>query len=311
LPNDALLSGYEEASSRRGTRALMHDRFVRKWIQLRVNAWLRHRVVDETVTSEFLRTIDVQDCPITGLTLTHGTGQPTDWSVDRLNNEGAYAPGNLVVMSSLANKAKGRKTFAEVWACRSGDASALTPSQWSKMAALMVFPCHIAQTHLPLVPYPLLPPPGVPLAFEQTLQWTLANQCYGGPKAVIGRLKDACATPQRQKLFHQLVQKVRRKSEKLSHFPEVWLNAALWSAFEHFVKSMDDPEFRRMRVLLGTAESNWKCEFVVAWQLDCRGYVPGYSPPDSAALSAGLDRGCDEASYDEVSRVLEAMEPVA
>jgi hypothetical protein len=309
LPNDALLAGYEESSSRRTSRLLTHDRFVRKWLQLRVSAWLRHRVVDEGVTPEYLRKIDAPTCPVTVATLTHGTGDTSDWSVDRINNEGAYAPGNLAVMSSKANQAKGRKSFAQVLALAAGadEAEGLTNIQWARMAAVMVVPCHLAQGQMPLIPYPLRPLPQVPLAFDQSLQWVLVNQCYGGGKTIIGKLKDACRAG-RQKEFHQLVQKVRRKSEKLGQgWTDVWLNEALWLSFEKFIRTMDEGEFQRFSNLLSPAKAPDGSELIEAWQLDCRGYMPGYTPPDDATVAQGVELGVEEAADDDVSRALEAM----
>jgi len=36
--------------------------------------------------------------------LTHSTGADTDWSADRVNNDGAYADGNLIVMRAFARQ---------------------------------------------------------------------------------------------------------------------------------------------------------------------------------------------------------------
>lgn len=282
LPNDALLSGYEEAASRRCGKPLAHDRFIRKWLQLRVGAWLRHRVVSEDVTPAYLRSIDRDVCPVTCLKLTHATGTPSDWSVDRINNDGAYAPGNLAVLSSLANKAKGRKSFSEVLeaAAHTSLVDGLETVQWKRLAALMSVPCHLGTGTLPLMPYPLKPLVGVPLSFEQSLQWTLVNQCYGGPKAVVGKLKDACSSLAKQKTFHQLVQKVRRKSERLVHWPDVWLNDSLWVVFERFVRTMTDAEVDRFHDLISPKHSISGSDLVGGWLLDYRGYVPGYAPPE-------------------------------
>jgi len=313
LLNDALVAGYAEARLRRNRKPAVADRFVRKWLQLRVNAWLRHRVVDETVTPDYLRRIDAKHCYVMGTPLTHGTGAPTDWSVDRLNNEGAYAPGNLVVISTGANKAKGRKTFAAVLSLVDApeqDTSELTSEQWSRLAALMAVPCNITKTHLPLLPYPLIPPVGVPLAFEQNLQWTLVSQCKGGPKTVIGRMKAACDTPQRKIQFHQLIQKVRRKSEKLAVYVDVWLNPTLWATFEDFVVLMSPAELQRFQALLTPANAKWDPKLLDAWQLDCGGYMPSFQPPTEARVVQGIGRGCDEAAGDSVARALDERGPL-
>ena len=75
--------------------------------KLRLGAWLRGRAFEGTqVNPAFLRRIDVAVCPVTRELLTHGTGELSDASVDRVFNDAAYAAGNLAVMSTRANRAK-------------------------------------------------------------------------------------------------------------------------------------------------------------------------------------------------------------
>lgn len=110
-----LADGYHFGLEKRGrSRPKEADRYVRKWLQLRRNAWRRQRLFDESVTPEYIRRIDVPYCPITRERLTYSTGEGSDWSVDRLVNDGGYARGNLVVMSTKANKAKDSLTTREI-----------------------------------------------------------------------------------------------------------------------------------------------------------------------------------------------------
>lgn len=82
-------------------------RYERKIIQTRMSACRRNIGFDvQHVTADFLRQIDVEFCPITRDRLTHSTGYGSDWSVDRIDNSFGYVPGNLVIMSTLANKQK-------------------------------------------------------------------------------------------------------------------------------------------------------------------------------------------------------------
>ena len=110
-----LADGFRAGTEKRGrARPKEADRYVRKWLQLRRNAWRRERIFDAGVTPEFIRRIDVPYCPITRERLTYSTGEETDWSVDRLVNDGGYARGNLVVMSTRANKAKDSTTTRDI-----------------------------------------------------------------------------------------------------------------------------------------------------------------------------------------------------
>ncbi|RKT20435.1 hypothetical protein B0G69_3731 [Paraburkholderia sp. RAU2J] len=109
-----VLEGHAEGKARFGTKTKRPTRFERKWLQLRQNALRREKVVDEAITPGFIEFIDYPTCPVTLVELTHSTGEDTDWSVDRVNNDGAYADGNLIVMSVRANKAKGNKSLRDI-----------------------------------------------------------------------------------------------------------------------------------------------------------------------------------------------------
>ncbi|MEP7099573.1 MAG: hypothetical protein ABI781_03635, partial [Burkholderiales bacterium] len=90
-----------------GTRTLAATRHVRKWLQLRLHAWLRGRSVELVqVTPNYLQQIDASHCPITRVALSSATMEGTDASVDRVRNDAGYAAGNLAVMSTKANHAK-------------------------------------------------------------------------------------------------------------------------------------------------------------------------------------------------------------
>jgi len=90
-----------------GTRTLAATRHVRKWLQLRLHAWLRGRSVELVqVTPNYLQQIDASHCPITRVALSSATLEGSDASIDRVRNDAGYAAGNLAVMSTKANHAK-------------------------------------------------------------------------------------------------------------------------------------------------------------------------------------------------------------
>ena len=69
-------------------------------------------------------------CPVFGIELTRGNGQqdPSAFSLDRVDNSRGYVPGNVVVMSYLANRLKNDGTAAQhariaQWMREQGDAS--------------------------------------------------------------------------------------------------------------------------------------------------------------------------------------------
>ena len=79
-----------------GTRTLLPTRHVRKWLQLRLHAWLRGRGVELLqVTPNHLQQIEASHCPITRMALSTATLEASDASVDRVRNDAGYAAGNL------------------------------------------------------------------------------------------------------------------------------------------------------------------------------------------------------------------------
>jgi hypothetical protein len=136
---DGLLSGYQHGMSRFSGKRPVSNRFIRKWLQIRAGAWRRNRVVDLDVTPEYLERIDNELCPVSGVLLTHATGEPTDWSIDRLNNDGAYAKTNLLVMSTRVNLAKGNMGWERLMelglelATDHRNATGLSAMEWRKL----------------------------------------------------------------------------------------------------------------------------------------------------------------------------------
>jgi hypothetical protein len=156
-----LLTGY--AAGREHFLVAQHrpDRFVSKWLQLRVNAFKRRRILSADVDPAYLKRIDCETCPITLMTLTHSALCDSDWSVDRINNDGAYAPGNLVVMSVRANRAKGAKDHGDVVLLASQTAHGqteqaerknLSKREWERLRCVMVGAADVSDAAPTLTP---------------------------------------------------------------------------------------------------------------------------------------------------------------
>ncbi|HZT56116.1 MAG TPA: hypothetical protein VFA35_07820, partial [Burkholderiaceae bacterium] len=125
-----------------GTRTLAATRHVRKWLQLRLHAWLRGRSVELVqVTPNYLQQIDASHCPITRVALSSATLEASDASVDRVRNDAGYAAGNLAVMSTKANHAKAafglrdaQRFVQQIEAEQLPGLGGLTAAQWSRVA---------------------------------------------------------------------------------------------------------------------------------------------------------------------------------
>ncbi len=140
-----VIEGHTAGNAHFGSKRKHPTRFERKWLQLRQNALRRGRVVHEAVTPEYIEFIDYPTCPVTLVELTHGTGKDTDWSVDRVNNDGAYADGNLIVMSVRANKHKGSKSLADITdlVAEGKSLPGLSDIETVRLRCLMEGPCGI------------------------------------------------------------------------------------------------------------------------------------------------------------------------
>ena len=109
-----LQSGLLAGQAAFGARTLAATRHVRKWLQLRLHAWLRGRSVELVqVTPNYLQQIDVSHCPITRMRSSSATLSVSDASIDRVRNDAGYAAGNLAVMSTRANHAKAACGFRD------------------------------------------------------------------------------------------------------------------------------------------------------------------------------------------------------
>lgn len=78
----------------------------------------KSRGIEFAITEDDVRAVFPTDwvCPVLGVTMRHGKGKLTDASptLDRINPEWGYVPGNIAVMSYRANRAKGAMSAEEL-----------------------------------------------------------------------------------------------------------------------------------------------------------------------------------------------------
>lgn len=262
-------------------RAHPADRHERKWLQLRLQAHRRDRIFDAAITPEWLRRIDVGHCPVTRRPLTHALREPTDWSIDRVNNDGAYAPANLAVMSTLVNQAKGNRGFDAVLALARADAGTdgLQPVEWLRLAGLMVGPCFATRpAQAPTLPLVALVPRGLALTAMQQTQHVFAQQgaTSRGKNLLIKRFGLACRTEAAHQRLARLAETVHAAARGLEHSCDVWLHPAAMAALERWREALDAAAWGLAgevgRVLAGANRID--AARLAAWQLATRGYRP-------------------------------------
>lgn len=259
------------------------DRYVLKWLHIRYNALKRGRIVDKNVTVDFLRSIDVPVCPVTLVELEHRGHQDCNWSIDRVNNDGAYAPENLIVISTGANRAKGNKTFDDVLGLSMQDSATegLDPKEWLRLAMLMQGACSAgndaAPLRLPLVTK--LPPHcarSVWLQIQYVIHRAASKQSERkNAESRMNRIRVDRLTAEKLKMLIDAVRdmlKVNRKDKEYEY--DVWSSEKIKRLLHSWVVALGPHGQHQLghavKELAG-GHSLEKLE-VEAWSLPTRGY---------------------------------------
>jgi hypothetical protein len=158
--------GFRAGQAAFGARTRSVTRHVQRWLQLRLDAWLRGQAFEDLlVTPNHLAQIDVGHCPVTRSRLTQGAGQPSDAVVERLRSDAAFAAGNLAMTSLQAGRAKASCTPAEAMAraCRIevgqlDTIDGLGAAEWARLATLMSFVTELPHEQALKLPLVVLPP---------------------------------------------------------------------------------------------------------------------------------------------------------
>jgi len=313
--------GWQAGQSVFGARTLRATVHVRKWLQLRLNAWLRGRAFEGVqVTPNYLSQIDVPVCPITREPLTQATGQPSDASVDRVFNGASYAAGNLAVMSVRANAAKGDHgwddalTFVrQIEAGELGQIGGLDAAQWSRLAVLMSFVTPLAHVQVACLPLLVLPPNRLRLLNPvQALQALLTLQFTrdGAPRRIgeLAGVMPAKARHDFQVFMHTLLARRLAAGTQIDApalrrtMEDVWCDPLVnrrWQRLALRLSEADCERLVRYAGRNGLASTDWhwldRDAAVDGWALETRGHVaaraemaaaaPRSLPVDRAALT--------------------------
>jgi len=284
-----------------GARTLPATRHLRKWLQLRLHAWLRGRSVELVqVTPNHLQQIEASHCPITRVALSVATLAPSDASIDRVRNDAGYAAGNLAVMSTKANHAKAAHGFRDALrivrameAANSAGEGGLTAAEWARVAVLCSFVEPLAHDEASALPLLVLPPNRLRLFNPvQALQAFVSRQLLTpGWSQRIARFEPLLpGKPARrafQMFFHALLPRVLEAGrcdspEQLRWAVEdAWRHALVmkrWSAFARLLTPAQcEAVLKRAaskRLALQRIEQIDAAAATEGWNLESRGYVP-------------------------------------
>ncbi|MBX3603830.1 MAG: hypothetical protein KF788_01085 [Piscinibacter sp.] len=297
----ALRHGLLAGQAAFGTRTLQPTRHVRKWLQLRLHAWLRGRSVELVqVTPKYLQQIEASHCPVTRVALSTGTLEGSDASVDRVRNDAAYAAGNLALMSTKANHAKGALGFREALRVvrdlesgRIGAAGGLTVAQWARVALLCSFVTPLSHEEASALPMLVFPPNRLRLFNPvQALQGFVGRQLLTpGWSQRMARfealLPGKPAWRAFQMFFHALLPRVleagRCDEPQRARWAveDAWRNPLVlqrWTTFARLLtaRQCEDLLSRATAKKLATQhiEQIPDAQATDGWQLESRGYVP-------------------------------------
>lgn len=294
---DGLLAGQATF----GARTLQATRHVRKWLQLRLHAWLRGRSVELVqVTPRYLQLIDAEHCPITRAELSTATLEASDASVDRVRNDAGYAAGNLAMMSRKANHAKAALGFREVLQvvaaaeARNRDGiDGLTAAQWARVAVLCSFVQPLPHAEAAALPLLVLPPNRLRLFNPvQALQAFVSRQLLApGWSQRVSRFEALLpGKPARrafQMFFHALLPRVLEAGRNTAPhelrwaIEDAWRHPLVLSRWTAFAETLTPGQCealvaRATARKLGTqhVERLDAVQATEGWNLDSRGYVP-------------------------------------
>ncbi len=296
-----LRHGWEAGRASFGARTLAPTRHVRKWLQLRLNAWRRGRTFEAVqVTPNYLRQIDVAWCPVTREALTHGTGGPADASDDRVRNDAGYAAGNLAVMSARANAAKGAAGFDDALTClRRTEAGAdddalggLDAAQWSRLAVLCSFVTALPHEQAGALPLLVLPPNRLRLFNPVQALQALVTRQFGrdGWSRRIARIEALLpGKPLRrdfQRFVHALLPRVLESGRhtvaqaRIWALEDAWRNPLVLRCWARFSRQLDAGQAEQIVLRAGALRLDGGAmhrftlpQATEGWALERRGYV--------------------------------------
>lgn len=168
-------------------RTLKATRHVRRWLALRLQAWLQGRPFEEVrVTPRYLAQLEPERCPVTRAVLTEGLGAQTDAVVVALNPQAGIAAGHLAIVSRRAAQAlAGRSAEALVAKAEAGDdaldAEGLDAAAWQRLITLVRFVSPADHRRMAVEPLAVLPPARLHLLNPAQALQAVISQVFEGP----------------------------------------------------------------------------------------------------------------------------------
>lgn len=259
--NKSFCDGYRAFGSEKNKTTRKPDKYVRKWLQIRFGALRRGKSFSPQVTPDYLEKITPVSgkCPVTEERFSYSRNAPTDWSVDRANNDRGYLCGNIIIISQQANAAKGDKSLSEIQALASGDveSGSLSPAQWARLAQLVepAFGDHDDEVNpIPMLlgqpvalGMPVSPLAGFQVALSRALTegWNPDKREF--MTAYVGAMHDfVCRTKSQRRAFDKLVNEVIRRGKHIQSYAEVWATPRIQKRLWRFINTLGGAGLTRL-----------------------------------------------------------------
>ena len=264
--NKSFCDGYRAFAGDKNRSVRNPDKYCRKWLQIRFGAFCRGKPFSRQVTPEYIEKITPASgrCPATGEPFTYSTGTPTDWSIDRANNDRGYCCGNILIISQFANGAKGERSLDEIrlLADRDNDTDGLSPAQWDRLAHLIepAFGDHEDDVNPIQILFGQPVALGMPVSPLASFQIALSRALVDGwdekkrelMHTYVSVMQDlTCRTKNQRRAFLKLINEVMRRSKHIRSYTEIWATPRVQRLFFAFVNTLGSAGLSRLTELQG------------------------------------------------------------
>lgn len=252
--NKSFCDGYRAFGSEKNKTSHSPDKYVRKWLQIRFGALRRGKPFASDVTPEYIEQITPasERCPVTNEPFTYSQEEPTDWSVDRANNQRGYVRGNILIISRAVNAAKNDRSLDEIRALASNTTAidGLTPAEWHRLAQLIepafgdhaddVTPIPFLFGQLVALGMPVSPLASFQAGLSRALHegWDTAKREVASHNVQVMQ-RFLCKTKEQRRTFVRLVREVLRRSKSVPSYTEIWATQRVQRRLGNFVGTLD------------------------------------------------------------------------
>lgn len=281
--NKAFCDGYRAFGSEKNKTSRAAGKYVRKWLQIRFGALRRGKHFAPDVTPQYIEQITPASgrCPVTHLPFTYSQDEPTDWSVDRANNECGYVRGNILIISRAANAAKSDRSLEEIRSLAScaRAVEGLTPVEWERLGQLIepAFGDHGDEVR----PVPVLfgqpVALGMPVSPLASLQVRLAQMAIAGwdrarRDAISRNLAETqsfvCKTKEQRRAFKRLATAVLRRSKCMHSYTEIWATDRVQKRLGSFITTLGAAGLCRLAELQANTMGDQNTELIEEADID-------------------------------------------